>query len=112
MTTRVEALGRLGGPVVECGSCWKKILEPQAFYLRRLWISVNNEEQRSERVMFFACSRECAVQLEAKARVAMEADEQFRRHDQTRGDSAVWIDDSHLNVDAVTPSSAPDSQDR
>jgi hypothetical protein len=85
---RVEALGRLGGPVVECAACSKKVLEHESFYLRRLWIDKEADSRtKAERIMFYACSRECAGRLETNVRDAA------REHE---WDSALWIDDSHV----------------
>lgn len=90
MTTRIDAFSRLGGHTVECSGCWQKIFESQAIYLRRLWLEPDGES-RSTRIMRFACSRECAVKVEAEMREA-------------KYDSAVWIDDSHLTDAATSPS--------
>jgi len=82
--TRVDALGRLGGPVVECGECFTKIMEHEAFRLRRLWIDKEAGSQtRAERLFYYACSRECAERKKAWA-------------DTLGGDSTLWIDDAHL----------------
>jgi len=103
MTTKVDALGRLGVPTVRCGSCGAKILKTEAVYLRRLWLDVGEPtasirlrvsnmrtrvSEPTERILYYACSRRCAETLEAESIELEEVD------------SVLWLDDSHLTAHA------------
>jgi hypothetical protein len=85
--TRVETFERLGAWVVECGRCQTKVMECAAVYLRRCWLNEDGTESKGERILRYACSRECAERLEADV----------RDEGRSSGESVFWIDDAHLS---------------
>lgn len=97
--SRVDALGRLGGPTVECGCCFAKVIETQALYLRRLWIDrESGSRTHGIRLLYCACSLTCAEKLEADALARLHSDPDL--------DSALWIDSinaPHAHVRPTEP---------
>lgn len=88
-----DAIGRLGGPCVQCAACDQMLFEHEAYYMRRLWLGKNGtpppavEATKGEHVLQYACSLTCAGQLEERAFI--EAKRLVLGY-------ALWIDDAHL----------------
>lgn len=65
MTSRAEALSRLGGKTVECGSCSSRLMVDDAVYVRLLRQLGMREDLpvRRKYIYYFACTSECALHL-------------------------------------------------
>lgn len=73
---RMDAFKRLGGKTVECVACEREVPECGAVRLRRLWLGggrFRDVEERSGRILFYACSATCsATVIEEDRREALD----------------------------------------